>query len=157
RAGDTIHVSGPLGGSRFGWHLRFAPPLREGAWLARQPAVTAAIDVSDGLLLDLATLLQASGGLGAELAVDAIPIRAAAVRAAGGDDAQALRHALEDGEDHALLWTVAKGRRMAKGGPLSQRSRVGIGTVTARPGLWLVHRDGCRERVLPRGYEHRLG
>jgi len=31
------------------------------------PPVRAAIDISDGLLLDLATLLQASGGLGAEI------------------------------------------------------------------------------------------
>src|SRR5262249_37197501 len=62
RAGDATHVTGPLGGPAAGHHLRFTPPLAEGAWLARAAVpATAAIDVSDGLLLDLWTLLRASG------------------------------------------------------------------------------------------------
>jgi len=155
RAGDTLHVTGPLGGSLHGHHLRFRPALREGAWLARQRAVTAAMDVSDGLLLDLATLLLASGGLGAELDAAAIPIRAAARRHAR-NAADALRHALGDGEDHVLLWTQRPRPRLAPGGPLAATARTPIGRVTARPGLWLVHADGRRERVAPAGFEHRL-
>jgi thiamine-monophosphate kinase len=117
--------------------------------------VHAAIDVSDGLLLDLHTLLQASGGLGAEIDAGALPIRRAARRLAGGDPFCALQHALGDGEDHVLLWTQAAGVLPA-GGPLSARARRPIGRVLGKPGLWLVHEDR-RERVQPLGFRHELG
>lgn len=156
RPGDAIHVSGPLGGSRAGRHLRFAPPLAVGVWLAHQRGVGAAIDVSDGLLLDLATVLLASGGLGAELDAAAIPIHAAA-RRRSGDAQAALRAALGDGEDHELLWTWRPGRRLPPGGPLTARARRPIGRVVATPGLWLVDPTGTRHRLAPRGFEHDLG
>jgi len=155
RAGDTLHVTGPLGGSRAGHHLRFRPALQEGVWLARQRAVHAAIDVSDGLLLDLHTLLAASGDLGAEIDAAAVPIRSAARRLAAGDLWRALRHALADGEDHVLLWTQAAGAALPAGGPLAPRARRPIGRVLAERGLWLVHEDR-RERVPPEGFQHGL-
>lgn len=155
RAGDTLHVTGPLGGSRDGHHLRFRPPLREGRWLAAQPAVRAAIDISDGLLLDLGTLLAASGGLGAEVDARAVPIRAAARRRAAGDRRRALRAALADGEDHVLLWTQRRDAVLPPGGPIPQARRLPIGRVLADPGLWLI--DGSRRiRVQARGYQHGL-
>lgn len=157
RAGDTVHVSGPLGGSRLGHHLRFRPALAAGAWLARQPAVTAAMDVSDGLLLDLATLLRASGRPGVELDAAAIPVSAAARRLAAGDPVRALRHALGDGEDHELLWTQRPGVALPAGGPIPARHRRPIGRLVARRGLWLVGPDGRRERLQPVGFEHALG
>jgi thiamine-monophosphate kinase len=157
RPGDTLHVTGPLGGSREGRHLRFRPALREGAWLARQSMVGAAIDVSDGLALDLATLLGASGGFGAELDGDAVPVSSAARELAGGDGARALGHALHDGEDHVLLFTVRARGRLPAGGPLTAAARTPIGRVLRAPGLWLVRPDGRRERIAVRGYEHRLG
>jgi thiamine-monophosphate kinase len=153
RAGDSIHVSGPLGGASRGHHLRFRPPLAEGAWLARQRNVHAAMDVSDGLLLDLATLLEASGGLGAELDAAAIPIRRAAFDLAGGDRERALRRALGDGEDHVLLWTQAPDRGLPRGGPLGGRARRAIGGVTRYPGLWL-RRGAEREPLAVRGFQH---
>ncbi|MCB9878567.1 MAG: thiamine-phosphate kinase [Planctomycetes bacterium] len=156
RAGDTLHVTGPLGGSRLGHHLRFRPALVEGAWLARQRAVHAAIDVSDGLLLDLATMLAASGqhgALGAELDAAAIPIRAAARRLHAGDRRRALDAALRDGEDHVLLWSQAAQRELPAGGPLGARARRPIGRVLDTPGIWL--RDGDRRtRLAAVGFEH---
>jgi thiamine-monophosphate kinase len=157
RPGDTLHVTGPLGGSLAGHHLRFRPALREGVWLARQRAVHAALDVSDGLLLDLQTMLAASGGLGAELELAALPVRRAASRRAGGDRARAERMALRDGEDHVLLWAQAADRRLPTGGPVSAIARRPIGRVLATPGLWLRHPDGRRERTAALGYEHRIG
>jgi thiamine-monophosphate kinase len=156
RAGDRIAVSGRLGGSRLGGHLDFAPPLRLGRWLAASRAVSAAIDVSDGLLLDLATLLRASGGLGAELDAAAIPIAAAARRASRRSGRSPLQHALGDGEDHALLFTVRAGRQLPAGGPLPAFARRPIGRVLASPGLFLRHPDGRRERLAARGFEHAL-
>ncbi len=155
RVGDTLHVSGPLGGSSLGHHLSFRPPLTIGRWLAAQPTVHAAMDVSDGFLLDLATMLDASGGLGAEIDATAVPVSTAARKLARGARRPALRHALGDGEDHVLLWTQQAGRALAAGGPLSSRARAPVGRVVATPGLWLVH-DGRRERVPALGYRHEL-
>jgi thiamine-monophosphate kinase len=154
RVGDTLHVTGPLGGSRTGHHLRFRPALREGVWLARQRDVHAAIDVSDGLLLDLQTMLEASGGLGAEIDGRALPISAAARGLAAADSRSALQHALADGEDHVLLWTQSP-KALAAGGPLTARARCPIGRVLRRPGLWIVD-DGGRKRVQPDGFQHAL-
>ncbi|MBL8723527.1 MAG: thiamine-phosphate kinase [Planctomycetes bacterium] len=156
RVGDTLHTTGPLGGSRAGHHLRFRPALAAGRWLAAQPAVHAAMDVSDGLLLDLATLLRASGCRGAELDAAAVPIRTAARVAARGDRTRALHLALGDGEDHVLLWAQRPGA-LAAGGPLSARARRPIGRVLGVPGLFLRHADGRRERLTLRGFQHAVG
>lgn len=153
RVGDTLHVTGPLGGAEAGHHLRFRPALRAGRWLARQPGVHAAMDVSDGLLLDLHTMLVASGGLGAELDAAAIPVRAAARRLAHGDRERALQRAFGDGEDHVLLWSQSARTTLPRGGPLSRRARRPIGRIVTEPGLWLL-RDGRRERLAPLGFRH---
>jgi len=157
RIGDSLHVTGPLGGSSLGHHLTFRPALREGVWLATQPAVHAALDVSDGLLLDLATMLAASGAPGAELDAGSIPVSRAARRLAGGDRERALRRALGDGEDHVLLWAQDPRAALPRGGPLSPAARQPIGRVTGEPGLWLRRPDGGRERLPALGFEHDLG
>lgn len=155
KAGDNLHVTGPLGGSILGHHLRFRPALREGVWLARQDAVSAAMDVSDGLLLDLQTMLNASRRsgkeLGAELDAGSIPIRRAAHLIAG----DALQHALTDGEDHVLLWAQRPAHKLPRGGPLTTRARQAIGRIIREPGLWLVQ-DGARRR-LPDDWPDRWG
>ena len=156
RVGDTLHVTGPLGGSIAGHHLRFRPALREGRWLARRAGVRAAIDVSDGLLLDLQTMLVASGGCGAELVSAAIPVRDAATRLSGGQADQALERALRDGEDHCLLFSVRRGASLPAGGPLTQRARQPIGRVVAAPGIAIM--DGAERRWAKiSGFEHRIG
>lgn len=159
RVGDTLHCTGPLGGSRAGHHLRFRPALAEGTWLAQQKGVHAAMDVSDGLLLDLQTMLDASSQssrqLGAELDARRIPIRQAARDLAAGDFDRGLQHALCDGEDHVLLWSQHSSAVLARGGPLSARARQAIGRVITKPGLWL--RDGDVQRPLTvRGFQHHL-
>ncbi|MEC9047573.1 MAG: thiamine-phosphate kinase [Planctomycetota bacterium] len=156
QVGDTLHVTGSVGGAIDGHHLRFRPALREGAWLADQDAVRAAMDVSDGLAIDLETMLQASGGLGALLDAPAIPIRAAARRLAGGDRAAALRRALHDGEDYCLLFGVRRGGRLDHGGPLTARARRPIGRVVAEPGITL-RAGGRMWRVAVDGYQHEVG
>ena len=80
RRGDTIFVTGRLGGSRAGHHFKFTPRLAEGQWLARQPDVVAMMDVSDGIAKDVQSLTPA--GSVAAIAPAAIPVSAAA-RAAG--------------------------------------------------------------------------
>ena len=106
RAGDALFVTGSLGGSLAGRHLSFTPRLSEGQWLARGKWATAMIDVSDGLLRDLGHMLKASKA-GARLDLGAVPVSPAARK----DGARkALEHALGDGEDYELLFTVPGGK-----------------------------------------------
>ena len=66
REGDAIVVSGAVGGSISGRHLRPQPRIDLACHLRQLVEVTAAIDISDGLSLDLDRLC-ASSGVGAEL------------------------------------------------------------------------------------------
>ncbi len=80
RAGDVVLLTGPVGGSRLGRHLRFQARLAEGRFLARAGA-HALMDVSDGLAWDLFRLARAAGvALELELAQRARPPRRAARR-----------------------------------------------------------------------------
>jgi len=108
RAGDLLYVTGALGGSQAGRHLTFAPRLREGAWLGAGPWATAMMDLSDGLATDLPRLLSMSR-VGAVVDAGAIPIATAA--RTPHDGRTPLEHALGDGEDFELLFTVRAGRR----------------------------------------------
>ncbi len=123
--------------------------------IAAQRGIGGCIDISDGLLLDLWTMLQASGGLGAELDASRVPLHPTCLRRARGNRAKALQAALGEGEDHELLFTVRRGRNLPPGGPLGARARRPIGRVLAEPGLWLVE-DGVRRAVAPRGHEHHV-
>jgi thiamine-monophosphate kinase len=97
RSGDWIYVTGVLGGSRLsGHHFKFTPRLAEGAWLARQAAVRAMMDVSDGLAKDLHALTPP--GTKPALGAIAIPRRAGATLAA----------ALGEGEDYELVFVLAR-------------------------------------------------
>jgi thiamine-monophosphate kinase len=106
RAGDSIYVTGQLGGSRLGRHWSFTPRLAEGAWLARQSAVRAMTDVSDGLAKDLRALTPP----GAKTAIEAaaVPVSTDARRLAAHTKKSPLDHALSDGEDYELVFALAR-------------------------------------------------
>jgi thiamine-monophosphate kinase len=93
--GDLLYCTGCFGNSfATEHHLDFKPRLAEGAWLAGS-YTRAAIDVSDGLLLDLERLAEASQ-LAVILELEKIPLRNGANIAA----------ALKDGEDYELLFAI---------------------------------------------------
>jgi thiamine-monophosphate kinase len=102
---DAIYVTGALGGSILGHHHKFTPRLAEGAWLTTRPEVRSLMDLSDGLAKDLHSLTPDNAT--PSLHVSAIPISAAARKLAGSDGRGALHHALSDGEDFELLFTVS--------------------------------------------------
>ena len=103
RAGDAIYVSGRLGGSALGletgkgraWarHLRPEPRLRLGILLRQRIGASAAMDLSDGLSLDLRRMALASG---LEARIEPPPRFPRA----------SLEQALHGGEDYELLFTV---------------------------------------------------
>ncbi len=105
RPGDLVWVSGPLGRAAeaflsttpseaaLAWFRRPQPPLALALALADAGAVSAMMDLSDGLQRDLARLCVASG-CGATIDVDALP----------GAGPLAWRTAF--GEDYELLFTT---------------------------------------------------
>ncbi len=104
-AGDWIFVTGTLGGSILGWHYKFAPRLAEGQWLAQHPHVRSMLDVSDGIAKDVRSLTPAN--CRPALREGAIPISRSARLLAKQSGRSALDHALNDGEDYELLFTLS--------------------------------------------------
>jgi thiamine-monophosphate kinase len=158
RVGDLLVVSGACGGSLLGRHLAVAPRCREALAIAEHFAVHAAIDVSDGLTLDLARMMEASG-TAAVVDLAAVPIHADALRMAAepGDGLSPLEHALGDGEDFELLLAmpVAEAHRLvAEGVALTGTPFTVVGEVVAGHGLASRAADGATTPLVPRGYEH---
>ncbi|MCP5118251.1 MAG: thiamine-phosphate kinase [bacterium] len=147
RPGDAIYVSGVLGGSAVGlrtrrgaaWrrHRRPEPRLDLGLHLRKRVKATAAMDLSDGLSLDLHRLAEASG------------VAATIDRPLPVFDDATLDDALGGGEDYELLFTAgpkAKVPRSFHGVPLTR-----IGTVIEGP-PGAVDVFGWRTR--PSGWDH---
>lgn len=103
--GDSLFVTGALGGSILGRHLDFEPRVKVGRLLAASGIRVACIDISDGLSVDAAHLAEESR---ARVVIETkkIPISEAAERLSAQDNRPALEHALHDGEDFELLFTL---------------------------------------------------
>lgn len=153
-AGDAVFVTGSLGGSIYGKHLDFWPRLREGKWLAIGKWATAMIDLSDGLLRDLGHIMKASRA-GALLFMDAIPVSPAARRFSGNN---ALKHALNDGEDYELLFTVPESKIDAFTREWHRTFKLScaqIGRITACEGnLEGIDSEGRKVKLRTEGFEH---
>jgi thiamine-monophosphate kinase len=157
RPGDSLYVTGELGGSamllerllkgslkkpqpcRYPAHFFPTPRLEAGRALGERKLAAAMIDLSDGLSTDLRHLCDESG-VGARIYAENLPV-------AGGP--ANLRFALHGGEDYELLF-AASGKVPASiaGVPVTR-----IGEITRGRKIVLV--EGGRERGLPsKGWEH---
>ena len=143
KAGDAIYVSGRLGAAaarlaRAG-HTpvpRVQPRLKLGQFLRTKVPATAAMDLSDGLSLDLRRMCLASG-LAAEIA--APPVARGAT----------LDQALHGGEDYELLFTAPERARIPREFEGVKLTRIG----TMRKGrAGTVRLDGAPLEA--RGYDH---
>jgi len=159
RPGDKLVVTGAFGGSLLGRHLAVAPRCREAAVIADQFVVHAAIDVSDGLSLDLSRMMAASG-TGCVVRLADVPIHADARRMSllPDDGRSPLDHALSDGEDFELILAMPPAAAAALAAatgraPLALPITI-IGEVTAEPGLIAEDAHGARSALPPRGYVH---
>ncbi len=149
---QAILVSGAVGGSIRGRHLRPTPRVELASRLRKLVTVTAAIDISDGLSIDLDRLL-AKSGVGCELKIDTIPIHADAVELSKTSGRTPMEHAWSDGEDFELIVTMSQqdaDRVLVEemGAALTQ-----IGKTTSRTGIWKLE-NGRHERLSPQGYVH---
>lgn len=157
RPGDALVVTGPLGASSAGLralrttasspsahlliraHRRPTPRLVEGE-VARRAGVRGAIDLSDGLSIDLDRLALASG-VGIELEI--VPI------AKGASE----HDALSGGEDYEIVMaTNDEGRLRDAFGARGLRAPIRIGRVVEDPSVRTLR----GERLEPSGYTHRL-
>jgi thiamine-monophosphate kinase len=149
KVGDTICVTGALGGAISGRHLNFEPRVKEAIKIAQMVKLNAMIDVSDGLSSDLNRICRASG-VGAVINAGQIPISQQA-----GKAEEPLSSALNDGEDFELLFTLAP-RECQKllskwKGPLPITQ---IGTITDTKKMQIKMPDGRLHDLQARGYDH---
>ena len=156
RAGDQIWVSGTIGdaapglriaqaddeaGDPFllGRYRRPAPRLALGAAVA--PLVSAMMDVSDGLLIDLSRLVAASAA-GAEVDLDAVPL-SAPYRDMEGDDYELLFTAPVSAAETLLAAAAAVGVSLSR-----------IGMIKDGGGVRLFDAAGAVPLPSRLGYEH---
>ena len=152
QAGDLIIVSGTVGGAARVLDLGSeTAPEKDRVLLNRpQPRVrlgqalsghaSACIDISDGLLADLAHLLKASG-CAARLATDKLPIPGIL---AGLDDERRWGYQLAGGDDYELLFCLPKSSK-ALLEIWSKELDIGlsvIGTVEDGEGISCIAPDG---------------
>jgi thiamine-monophosphate kinase len=154
RPGDLIFVTGTLGNSLAGKHLKFEPRLKEGRWLAEKKIAASMIDVSDGLVGDLGHILEESK-VGAFLEASKIPVSKDAMKAFRKKSP--LQQALWDGEDYELLFTCRSGNLDWIEG-FRKKFNAGvscIGFVTSKKKEILLRDEKGKIEKLPvQGYAH---
>jgi thiamine-monophosphate kinase len=142
KPGDHIYVTGELGGSAHGFetrkgkhwkrHLRPEPRIAAGIAL-RKARISAAMDLSDGLSLDLARLCKESK-TGAKIFSEHLPLAPGV----------SIHQALHGGEDYELLFTAPPKLKILL--PVTE-----IGVMTKQhPGKILL--DGAP--LLSKGFDH---
>ncbi|MDD5730622.1 MAG: thiamine-phosphate kinase [Candidatus Omnitrophica bacterium] len=143
KKGDMIFVTGNLGGSIRGKHLRFGPRVEEARYLVRNFKVNSMIDISDGLLQDLGHILKDSK-VGCLIYEGLLPV---------SKEARSLDEVLSMGEDFELLFTMSnrEGRKLIK----SNKDFTFIGEITqAKAGLTFVDNKGKEKKLKPAGFSH---
>lgn len=99
QVGDELFVTGRLGGSTRGRHLRFRARIEESRWLTEHFPIHSMMDLSDGLGADLPRLARASH-LSFDIDESTLP------RSRGCT----IQQAINDGEDYELLFSIAPER-----------------------------------------------
>ena len=159
KPGDRILVTGKLGGSILRHQFLFEPRIDESLYLNAHAEIHAAIDISDGLSLDLARLASESK-LGAVINAPNVPVSQDAIDLAMQSNKQSpLEHALHDGEDFELILAVPpnEAKRLCEQQPLMQTFGVpltDIGEFVSEPGQWLRNEQGQLTPITPQGFVH---
>lgn len=177
--GDQVYVSGTVGAAAagLGWlrehgsggrerpsepdldecvnrYRRPAPRIRLGRLLGRSRAVSACMDLSDGLA-DAVQQVAEACGTGARIDSTALPIHPGAKRWFQARGTDPVAASLAGGDDYELLFTISPKRR----GPLRLVERQARGLQLTRIGeltanrVVLLERDGAAS-PLPQGFVH---
>ena len=170
--GDSIYVSGTIGDAALGLYMRDDAPawaahlsladreILRHRYLVPQPRfglrhvlrdhAHGAMDVSDGLVGDLAKMMHASGK-GARVELARVPLSPSA-RAAIALDGALLETALTGGDDYEILCTIAPDQRASfeAGAQAVGVVVTRIGEVVAGEATSFVDRGGA-QRIFKRG------
>ena len=175
RPGDIIAVTGPVGLAAAGFEVLFNrnkfqdfnpsykdhllnhalnPKARveEGLLLAKSGLITSATDITDGLVSEIDELITANNyRIGMTLNEEMLPIPEEILEVASKTGKDPLEFALYYGEDFELLLTVKKEgfKQIEEKIPLYK-----IGNVTSSGKIEILHEDGTKNLIKPRGYEH---
>ena len=162
RPGDILYVSGTIGDAGLGLQIAQgeAPPDKFLLNRFRRPEprlalgqalaglATAAMDVSDGLLID-AERLAAASGVAVTVELGLVPLSAAALARTASDDAGRLDLATA-GDDYELLFTLPPGMLP----PQLPLATTVIGRVEAGAGLVVIGAGGQFLKPVRMGWEH---
>lgn len=178
KPGDLVFVSGTIGDAALGLHIRREPATadewslddamrdhlvsrfrlpqpRNALAEALRTHASAAMDVSDGLVADLAKLCRVSG-VSADIAVHDVPLSAAATGVLDGDPAL-IEAVLTGGEDYEILCAVAPAAMAAfradaakAGVPVTEIGRIVAGDAPPR----FLDREGAPLAFARPGYSH---
>lgn len=167
RAGDDVWVSGTLGDAAAAlaqWRAGGAadpalrarldrPTPRVALGRALQRLATAAIDVSDGVLADLGHVCDASG-VGAELALDALPASPALLASFDAEARAGLQAC--GGDDYELCFTAPVSRRegVAALARAQSLALTRIGRIVEGRGVRALRADGRPWQPARAGYAH---
>ena len=161
--GDTVYVTGTLGGAALGLRVLDAraldirgastfvdrwrrPPDRGPLVTTLAQVATASIDVSDGCLQDLGHLCRASD-VGSILRADALPLDAGFTTVCRSLGADHLELALTGGEDYELLFCAPRS---------SSADAIGtaIGAIVEGNGVRVLDADGHALTLAVEGFRH---
>jgi len=147
-AGDSVFITGKLGGSIYSKHLNFTPLIEESHILNNKFKITSMIDVSDGLIYDAFRLALASR-VKLFLYSKKVPL---------SDKAKSLDNALYDGEDFELLFTVdekSANKLDANLDILGKTPLTNIGYIErGKPEVVLIDEKSRRISAKMDGYDH---
>jgi len=176
KPGDLIYVTGTPGDSALGLsilmkkrggltsgerrlisrHLAPTPRVEWGKVIAEQGVASAMIDISDGTLLDLHRVMEASG-TAAVIELGRFPLSAEARKIVDAQGRAAWERVLTGGEDYELLFTAPKGKvneveRLVKNGELCA---VVIGQIVkGKPKVKVMDSDGREMKIKHKGWIH---
>jgi thiamine-monophosphate kinase len=172
KAGEAVYVTGTIGDSGGGLAVSEnagagllekdraylvdayrlpKPPVAFGAGLSAFAA--AAVDISDGLIADLAHIAEISG-LAIDVEAELIP-RSPALRALWGEGSDAIIRAATAGDDYQIAFAADRAREneILAAAAQAHVTVTRIGIVTAGRGVRLLHRG--EELLVPKpGYRH---
>ena len=137
-------------------HLCPRPRLAEGQFLARSGLVTSMLDVSDGVIGDLAHICEASGK-GAEIVAADLRVSPEVREAALAAGADCLEWVLSGGEDYELMFTADPEAVPGLQEMLLEKTGTScaqIGRITDGAKVILRLSDGTRIVPAAKGWDH---
>ena len=143
KIGDSVFITGSLGGSIHGKHLTFTPRVKEARYLVTHYPVTSMMDLSDGLASDLRRIMEQSK-VGFLIDEKKMPL---------SRYAKDTQSAFRDGEDFELLFTLPKSAAEKLEKDINWVHLIGE-VIPASQGLRMRDRAGQVKSIIWKGFEH---